>query len=155
MRLFEVTDQKRFMNHLLKTNLFDSFEVHEITLHTAFKVTIDGQRNEAYFKDFSDEAIKPLDSKFLGWSELRPFIYELIQGKHLPTFFKIILSTTMPNLTESYPYVTNFYLNILFKEKQITCNTGVAYQAFTLDKQADEVWDKRIEQFLLEYEFIK
>lgn len=151
---FEIIDQKRFMNHLLKSNLFDSFEVHEVTLHTAFKVIIDGKRNHAYFKEWKDDTL-PLDSEFLGWSEMRPFVYELIQGKQLPTFFKIILSTTMPNLTETYPHATNFYFNILFKERQITCSTGVAYDHFTLDKQADQIWDKRMGEFLLDYEFIK
>lgn len=141
------------MNRLLKTNLFDTFEVREVTMHTAFKLVIDSQRNTAYFKNDEHLLNDPL-SEFLSWGELRPYVYELMQGNRLPTYFKIILSTNAAKTLQISSVATTFYLNILFKEECITCSTGVAYQTFTLDKSADQLWDKRMEQFLLKYDFI-
>ena len=53
MQSFEITNRKLFMSKLLKSDLFDSFEVREVIVHTAFKMILEGKRNLSYFQDIN------------------------------------------------------------------------------------------------------
>ena len=55
MQVFDITNRKEFMAKLLKSDLFESFEVKEVISHTAFKLIIDGKRNKEYFNDIQNE----------------------------------------------------------------------------------------------------
>lgn len=153
MQSFDVINRKDFMAKLLKSDLFDTFEVKEVVAHVAFKMVLDGKRNKDYFEDINDA---PLDtySEFLTWGEIRKHVYELMMGKKLPTYFKIILSTNQEKTKQLSLDASTFYLNITFKDNQMSCSTGTAYKGFTLDKSADQIWDDRMKRFLLKYEFI-
>lgn len=153
MESFDITNRKEFMAKLLKSDLFETFDVREVVSHTAFKLVIDGKRNKEYFNDIQNDPdiVYP---EYLSWGELRKHVYELMQGHTLPTYFKIILSTKPDKTQQLSPDASTFYLNITFKDNQITCSTGTAYKGFTLDKSADQIWDERIKQFLFKYEFI-
>ena len=153
MESFDITNRKEFMAKLLKSDLFDSFEVREVISHTAFKLVIDGKRNQDYFNDIQSDPDK-VYSDYLNWGEIRKHVYELMQGHKLPTYFKIILSTKKEKTIQLSPDASTFYLNITFKDNQNTCSTGTAYQDFTLDKTADQIWDERMKQFLFKYQFI-
>ncbi len=54
MEIFNISNKKTFMAQLLKGNLFDSFEVREIILHTKFKCIIDGKYNLLFFDEDTD-----------------------------------------------------------------------------------------------------
>ncbi|MBP3886141.1 MAG: hypothetical protein J6F30_00595 [Cellulosilyticum sp.] len=153
MEIFDITNRKEFMAKLLKSDLFESFEVREVISHTAFKLIIDGKRNKEYFNDIQNDS-DIVYSEYLSWSEIRKHVYELMQGHTLPTYFKIVLSTKAEKTAQLSPDAATFYLNITFKDNQITCSTGTAYKSFTLDKSADQIWDERIKQFLFKYQFI-
>ena len=149
MEIYEIANKKSFMNKLLKSDLFDTFELREALIHTSFKAIIDGVRN----KDFFDtEALETL-SPHLTWGEVRPYIYQLIMGAKSPSYFKIILSTSTSKTLALSPELDTCFLNIVYKENQISCTTGVAYKGFTLDKTPDKLWDERIKNFLFKYEF--
>lgn len=153
MQAFEITNRKEFMSKLLKSDLFESFEVREVISHTAFKLVIDGKRNQEYFNDIQND-LDRVYSEYLTWGELRRHVYQLMQGHTLPTYFKIILCTAPLKTAQLSQDASTFYLNITFKDNQMTCSTGTAYKDFTLDKSADQIWDERIKQFLFKYEFI-
>lgn len=153
MQSFDITNRKLFMAKLLKSDLFENFEVREVIAHTAFKLVIDGKRNLNYFNDIQNDP-DTVYTEYLSWSELRRHVYELMQGHTLPTYFKIILSTKAEKTQQLSPDASTFYLNITFKNNLITCSTGTAYKGFTLDKSADEIWDECIKKFLFKYEFI-
>lgn len=152
MQSFEIAHRKEFMAHLLKADLFDTFEVREVVAHTAFKMVLDGKRNKDYYSDINEDA-ETTYSEYLSWGEMRKYVYELMSGKKMPLYFKIILSTNKEKTLQLSPDVTTFYLNIIFKDNQITCTTGTAYASFTMDKSADALWDERIKQFLFKYDF--
>lgn len=153
MQSFDVINRKDFMAKLLKSDLFDTFEVKEVIAHVAFKMVLDGKRNKDYFEDINEA---PLDtySEFLTWGEIRKHVYELMTGKKLPTYFKIILSTNQEKTKQLSLDASTFYLNITFRDNQMSCSTGIAYKGFTLDKSADQIWDDKIKRFLLKYDFI-
>lgn len=150
MQSFPITNKKQFMNKLLKSDLFDLFEVREVILHTAFKMILDGKRNKDYFDIYDDDVINP----YLNWGEIKKNIYELLQGHKLPTYFKIILATP-PEKTQSLSLdVTTFYLNIQFKDNHILCSTGTSYKSFTPDQSSDAIWDAYTQRFLFEHHFL-
>lgn len=153
MQSFDITNRKEFMSKLLKSDLFDSFEVREVAIHVSFKMILDGKRNTDYFQDINEDPEK-VYSTYLTWGEVRKHVYELMQGTKLPTYFKIILSTSREKTHQISPDVSTFYLNITFKNNQTTCTTGTAYSVFTLDQSADHLWDERIKDFLFKYQFI-
>lgn len=153
MQIFDITNRKEFMAKLLKSDLFDTFEVREVIAHMAFKIIIAGERNNDYFTDINQDSLTPT-SDYLAWGELRKHVYELMQGSKLPTYFKIILSTNKEKTASLSPDASTFYLNITFKENQISCSTGMAYKTFTMDKSSEQLWDEKIKQFLFKYQFI-
>ncbi len=153
MQSFDITNRKEFMSKLLKSDLFDTFEVREVVAHMAFKLILAGERNQDYFKDILEEETSNL-SHFLTWGEIRKHVYELMSGHKLPTYFKIILSTNTEKTEGLSPDASTFYLNITFKDNQMSCSTGMAYKTFTLDKSSEQLWDEKIKNFLFKYQFI-
>lgn len=153
MQSFDITNRKEFMTKLLKSDLFESFEVREVAIHVSFKMILDGKRNKAYFQDINEDSAE-VYSDYLTWGEMRKHVYELMQGSKLPTYFKIVLSTSSEKTQQISPNVSTFYLNITFKDNQTICTTGTAYSEFTLDQSADHLWDERIKNFLFKYQFI-
>ncbi|MGL4361786.1 MAG: DUF5721 family protein [Cellulosilyticaceae bacterium] len=150
MECYEITNKKLFMHHLLKGELFDTFELREAILHTAFKAIIEGKRNEDFF---DTEQIDCL-STYLSWQEMRPYFYNLISGSTSPSYFKLILSTSKEKTLTIADSIDTCYLNIIFKNNQISCTTGVSYKTFSLDQSPNSIWDDKIKNFLLRYDFI-
>lgn len=150
MESYDISNRKEFMAKLLKADLFDSFEVKEVVIHSAFKMILDGSRNQEYFDPIEDQTY----SSQLTWGEMRKYVYELMQGTKLPTYFKIVLATNIAKTASLSDDVSSFYLNIHFKDNQITCSTAAAYKTFILDKSADVLWDEKIKQFLFKYNFM-
>lgn len=153
MQSFEITQRKEFMAKLLKSDLFHAFEVREVIAHVSFKIILDGKRNQAYFHNIDEEVNSSL-SEYLSWEDLRIHVYDLMSGKKLPTYFKIILSMPQSKTQLVAPDITGFFLNITFKDNQITCTTGTSYNTFTLDKSAENKWDEDMKRFLLKHEFM-
>lgn len=156
MQSFDIDNRKDFMNKLLKSDLFDTFEVRDVVVHTAFKLAISGERNLEYFNDSLDidSADNSSLTKFLAWGEIRNHVYNLMSGNKLPTYFKIILSTNKERTLDICPDATTLYLNITFKDNHISCGTGTAYATFTMNKSGELEWDERIKRFLFKHNFI-
>ena len=140
-----ITNNNLFMNYLLKKDLFDLFEVREVTLHTFYRLHIDGRRNTDFYN--TDE--KDNLSEYLLWSEIRHYIFELIKGTQSPTYLKIILSTSHNETQDISPEASTFFLNITYKEGAISCITGTAYASFSLDKTPEQTWDQKMTKFLI------
>ncbi|MGL6173326.1 MAG: DUF5721 family protein [Cellulosilyticaceae bacterium] len=151
MEIYTISNKKEFMNKLLKSDLFDTFEVREVILHTAFKSVLDGSRNQDFFSDLDcEEEFSP----FVTWKEIKNYVYQFIMGHKLPTYFKIVLSTNTQKTNSLSPVASTFFLNISFKDNEIKCSTGVAYKEFTLDKSCEQLWDEKIKNFLFKYNFL-
>lgn len=151
MESYTIASKKDFMGKLLKSDLFDTFEVREVVLHTAFKSVLDGSRNQEFFNDVNNEEEF---STFVNWKEMKPYVYQFVMGHKLPTYFKIVLSTSPAKTLALSPAASTFFLNITFKDNEIKCSTGVAYKEFTLDKSCEQIWDERIKNFLFKYNFL-
>lgn len=153
MEIYTIEQKKVFMSKLLKHDLFDDFEVREAIIHTSFKSILEGTRNAEFFSDVETPET-PLLPSFLTWAEMRPYVYHLILGNKLPTYFKIVLSTNSQVAASLSELASTFFLNITFKDNAMTCSTGIAYKTFSLDKTPEHVWDEKVKQFLFEHGFL-
>ena len=140
-----IINNNLFMNCLLKQDLFDIFEVREVTLHTSYKAHLDGRRNIDFYDTEELEGL----SEYLSWSELRPYVFELIKGSKSPSYLKVILSTPAAKTQEMSTEASTFFLNITYKEGVISCITGTAYTSFSLDKTLEKIWDDKMTKFLI------
>lgn len=138
------------MNYLLKQDLFDHFEVREVTLHTFYKLHIDGKRNIDFYHEDETEGL----SEYISWSEMKNYLFELIKGKKSPTYLKVVLSTPQHETQDISLDASTFFLNIVYKEESIQCTTGTAYTTFTLDKTPEKAWDDHMTQFLVSHKLI-
>lgn len=145
-----IVNNSLFMNCLLKQELFDFFEVREVTLHTSYKAHLDGARNTDFYNNDELEGL----SEYLSWSELRPYIFELIKGTKSPTYLKIILSTSPSDTEKISKEASTFFLNITYKDGDISCITGTAYSSFSLDKTPEKAWDAQMTKFLISNQLV-
>ncbi len=129
----QIKDQKHFMNTLLSTETFDSYLVTETRLVT-----------------FATYHITPnVSEEPILFSQVRTVLFNLIKGKKAPESFKIILHLSKEDgPTLSWEHVGNYVITIKYAHNKITLVTGVSYQSFTLDKSADDLWDKFFIRFL-------
>lgn len=139
------------MNYLLRQDLFDHFQVREVTLHTFYKLHIDGKRNTDFYPEGTSDNL----SDYVAWSEMKDYIFQLIKGDTSPSYLKVILSTTKDQTQEISSDASTFFLNIVYKDASIQCTTGTAYTTFTLDKTPEKAWDDQITRFLLSKNLIE
>ncbi len=145
---FEGEDRKNFMNSLLMTDAFDMFLLREAVIRTSNTVTIDGTENKEFYG--SDPDLQALESPYehSPWGRMRPFIASLIKGKHTPLSMHIVLYLN-PELQDNLlkdtgSYVDHAVLNIRFEDGKLSLTTGMAYKEFTLDKDAERIWDQYV-----------
>lgn len=150
MEIFEITHKKEFMSKLLKSDLFDTFQVREVIIHTSFKSILDGKTNTEFFDSDARDQLP----EYLSWQQMRPYVYQLIAGSKQPSYLKIVFATTPEKTAQISSVASTFFLNITYKDLEMSCSTGVAYQTFTLDKSDEKVWDERMKRFLLKYDFL-
>ena len=154
MIALKIEDIKLFMNKLLKTEVFDEFEVISIELTTISKFSIDGNINQSYFSTDDKEL---LDSrKYVQWIEIKDIILNTIKGSKQPTNIKIIFSLSDKSKSSIIEKasssleekdINGFYLNILFENNILKAITGTNYGLFTLDKSIENYYDTSIQKF--------
>ena len=153
MEIFEIDNKKGFMNALLMTDAYDMFLLKEAVVKTANNVTVDGAENKEFYGSDPDtrEVESPYD--YAPWQKMRPFIAGLIKGKRTPLMMHIVLylnpELAVNILSESIRSVDYLILNIRFTEGMLKLTTGVAYKEFTLDKEADRLWDAYVAHKLI------
>lgn len=142
---------------LFSGNTFDSFLLTEGTLQMGVTWQVDGRLNRDFFEKavWEDPEQRPYD--YMTWSEVRPSLRELIRGKKAPVSFQFVLHLK-PELMESMlrregenellSCVGAFVLTIRYKEGEASLLSGISMKSFTMNKNADILWDKAIRRFL-------
>ena len=142
MQVFTVTNTKKFMAMLLKENVFDLFELRNITITTFSTFEIDGRLNKDYFENKDD-----IKADFCKWKDVKPFAFEIIKGNRLPKFIKLVLSADNETVSKISPQASALFINITFENNEITIITGSSTKTFTMDKRTDIMWDEYVEEF--------
>lgn len=144
MQVFTVTNTKKFMAMLLKENVFDLFELRNITITTFSTFEIDGRLNKDYFENKDD-----IKGDFCKWKDVKPFAFEIIKGNRLPKFIKLVLSADNETVSKISPQASALFINITFENNEITIITGSSTKTFTMDKRIDFMWDEYVEEFFI------
>ena len=156
MIAIRVLKQKNFMAKLLTTGLFDEYLVEDITIDSYNTFTIDGRIHKEFYKDAERETEAIPSEEFSRWEKLRPICLELIKGKQTPLSFKFILRLNDAQKTKLFDSIesdiskdqADFGINIKFSNGEVVITTGVSYNIFTLDKEAEKAWDNFVPSFL-------
>ncbi len=157
MRAFKITETGNFMTKLLSGRSFDSFLLEEASLSMQVTWHVDGRINKNFYssEEWEDTANHPYP--LIAWESVRGHLRELIRGKKAPASMSIVLQMR-PDLMqkilvdEGYPQLTDVVgamaLNIRYDGSEVTLVTGISLKSFSLDKNADRIWDTMMERFL-------
>lgn len=157
MILCKITDKKDFMNKLLGGDCFYSFLLKEASIHSFIPFWLDGRINTAFFSEDDPDAAHYSGEEFTRWEDVRPICFDMIKGKRTPTRFQFILYLkkeaveqvlAKEQMTIEEALVQHFVLNVRFEQGELTLTTAVDYSSFTLDKQAEYLWDQSLMKFL-------
>ena len=157
MILCRIKDKKDFMGKLLNSECFDSFLLKEASIHSFVPYRIDGHINKAFFGDDAEDTASFTAYEYAQWKDIRPVCFDLIKGRRTPTKFIFVLYLKPEAMTAMFEkagisadesLVQNLILNIRFEQGEINITTGVDYSGFTLDKQAEQLWDTTFLKFL-------
>lgn len=153
---------KEFIQAFLCSELFDSYYLSEGQITTFNTYHIDGRFKKEFFQDIK-ETEELSEREYSFWKENRSFCFDLIKGKRVPLQFKfvLLLSPTQlsallarEDLSFSLKDVSGCFLNISYRDGQLTCTSGTALAAFSLDKSLEQAWDKTLTRFLNTHNFI-
>ena len=157
MIALKITGLGSFMSRLFSGNTFDSFLLTEGTLQMGVTWQVEGKLNRGFFEKSAWEDPEQRPYEYITWSEVRPSLRELIRGKKAPVSFRFVLHLK-PELMEKMlqkegdsellSCVSAFVLTIRYKEGQVSLLSGISMKSFTLNKNADILWDKAIRRFL-------
>lgn len=145
------------MTKLLSGRTFDSFLLEEASLSIKTTWILDGKINRNFYssEEWEDETNHPFP--LISWGEVRGHMRELIRGKKAPASLSIVLELR-PDMMEQlladegYPRLMDnigaMVLNIRYDGSEVTLVTGIALKSFTLDRNAERIWDEAMERFL-------
>ena len=159
MKAFTISEIRNFMSQLLLKDTFDHLNLLELTLTTNITYTIDGALHPDFYDAGEAELLKAREESHVRWSEVRPFCFSLIKGKHTPLGFHFTFQLSSENTEKllrqsdssfSPADVNGLVLNIRFENGSLTCTTGTCLNVFTLDKSLDQAWDRMVQKFFLQ-----
>lgn len=157
MILCKLKDKKDFIGKLLTTECFDSFLLKEASIHGFVPYQIDGHINKAFFNTEDSDTASFLFYDYAQWKDIRLVCFDLIKGKRTPTKFVFVLYLKpeavnalfeKAGISQTDSLVQNLILNIRFEQGEMSITTGIDYSGFTLDKQAEQLWDSTTRKFL-------
>lgn len=146
-----------FMSGLFSKNTFDSFLLSEGMLQMGVTWQVDGKLNQAFFdkEEWEDKEQRPYE--YARWSDIRPSLRELIRGKKAPVCFQFVLHLKPEYMksilekegdSELLSCVGAFVLTVRYRDGQASLLTGISMKSFTMNKNADRLWDTTVRKFL-------
>lgn len=161
MLAIRIKNIKNFMTKLLNSDVFDSFLLEEAQIHTFNTFTIEGRQNKEFYnkEELEDPEIFPYE--YSQWRDIKGICFQLIKGKKVPIFMKIILHKKPEDAytileeglaLEFAEILKAFVVTIRFDSNGLMLTTGTSFSAFALDKTPDLLWDKSFSKFLTEKE---
>ena len=144
------------MSGLFSRNIFDSFLLSEGTLQMGVTWQVDGKLNRAFYEkeEWEDPAKRPYDD--IPWSDVRPALRELIRGRKPPVSFCFVLHLKPEYMLsmlekegdkELLSGVGAFVLTIRYRAGGAVVLTGISMKSFTMNRNADRLWDRSIRRF--------
>ena len=128
MQIFNIPENhvKNFMNVLLKSEIFDTFEARRVEIHNVASFVIESETKNL-------------------WATLRPFALHIVKDGGKPTLLKVVLSHTAPETL--HPNAAALFLNLAYDNGAITCTSATSQKEFALNKDLDHFWDDWVTDF--------
>lgn len=161
MIALQLPEVRIFMNKLLCTECFDNFLLQEATIQSAISYHIEGNLHSDFYSEEELELEQLKDLSFIPYGRVRTQCFDLIKGKHTPSFFKFVLLLSPDNLERTLKQtgsslsssdVSAAFINLKFQNNQLILTTGISYRIFTTDKTFDLEWDGLMKRFLKNHE---
>ncbi|MBE5925300.1 MAG: hypothetical protein E7271_12735 [Lachnospiraceae bacterium] len=146
MQSAQVLDVKNFMQLLLQSEAFDTYETVEAVIRTDMTYSIDGKLNRDFYSEDELSAMFPEDISFVTWQYAKPKVFDIIKGKRTPSYMKIVFKVNKAaldsvlnadNSSHNSNNIAGVYFNITFKEQILNVTCSVSYKNFTLDKNLE------------------
>lgn len=160
MTALKILEVKGFMGQLLFHEMFDSFYLSELEIHTANIYKINGRLNKSWFDD--DERERVGAREYAYWKDLRPFAYQIIKGSKTPRMMKLVFLLSAGNTRKLVEQsgvpvkpeeVGGLFLNLHYESGALRLITGTSTKTFTMDKSLENQWDLSIKRFLGKHGF--
>ena len=144
-----IQDIKNFMAGMLTGNMFDKFYLCDGEIQTFTEFHLGGYLNRPYFDSEEWENLE--GRKLCLWSEMKPFVFQLIRGHKLPVRFKFVFQLSRENtvwLLEKHRLpvreedIGGLFMNITYEHQKLVCTSGVSYKTFIMDKTVEQCWDE-------------
>ena len=159
MLAIKIKDVKQFMAKFLSADTFDSFLMEEAQIHTFNTFTIDGHQNREFYtkEELEDPEIFPYE--YSCWKEMKGICFQLIKGKKVPTFMKIILHQKPENsytlleqaaALEFAKILKAFVVTLKYDSNGLLLTTGTSFSTFLMDRTPDLIWDQAFRKFLVD-----
>ena len=132
-------DIKKFMSLVLGGSAFDRLQLRSGEGVTRLKLTIDGRYNKEFDGVETERA-------YCLWSEVRQNVFDMIKGKKLPKYIKLVFALDDESVIRLHPNAKAAFLNMSFENGRITFTTGTAQRNFSMDKSLDEVWEGKVKE---------
>lgn len=161
MIALELTDIKDFMNKLLRSEVFDHFQLQEAVITSGATYTINGQITKGFYSEEELAELHLNGCRFLPFYMLKTNCFDLIKGKKTPSAFRFVfllspenMEKTISSVNSSYKVsdVTGMYINLKYQNQLLSLTTGIAYNVFSTDKTLENEWDKLVVKFLKQHE---
>ncbi len=151
MVALKIKNVKQFMNLLFFGDLFDNCTLEEASIKTFVTYNIDGAFEKGFFKDDEDLENGEKDDIYVSWKMLKEHCRDLIKGKNTPVFMKLVFHGDSSFLkdTKEYEDLKALLLIVKFESGTLTLVTGTSFKSFSLDKDTEKLWDRRVTELLI------
>ena len=148
-----IEQTRSFMNHLLLQETFDDYCVSEVRITTFAAFSIDGRLHPDFYPDEEAAALKESGRAQILWGDVRPFCFSLIRGRRLPLSMHLVFQLSAENtarlIAENAPSldpadVYGLFLNLQYKNGELTLTTGSSLRVFSADRSLDRAWDEYV-----------
>jgi hypothetical protein len=153
MIAFKIVDVKDFMNKLLMGEVFNNFLLVSFEINNYVKITIDGERNKAWYQD-------EIMGRYVSWREIKDRISSLIKGDRVPLSIKGVFRLSEENTDKMASKLGikgaveqdyGLFFTLKFEKGDINIVTGVSVTDFLMSKEIGNLWDEDLLKFLKYY----
>lgn len=153
MIAFKIVDVKDFMNKLLMGGVFNNFLLVSFEINNYVKITIDGERNKAWYQD-------EIMGRYVSWREIKDRISSLIKGDRVPLSIKGVFRLSEENTDKMASKLGikgaveqdyGLFFTLKFEKGDINIVTGVSVTDFLMSKEIGNLWDEDLLKFLKYY----
>ena len=155
MRAFQIEDIRLFMQQLLCTGTFDTFETVRLNVRSFASFSIEGQPSSEWSDSGQDD--DEASHRYIQWKMLRPILCSILHGKRKPSSIQIVFRLADYNCQKileqsgiplSLQDIDGLYLNITYTHtssaETLQCTTGTSLRIFVMDKALEHAWDDMV-----------